>query len=103
MSTWRPPWSAPGQFKLTLLPPTRASNSVMATLAMLATHSWVAAVTERTRHPAPSRLISLTCSEVQHLFAALLARPAGDLGHRLRWSLWRRRYQARARTQANGP
>jgi hypothetical protein len=45
----------------------------------------------------------LTCSEVQHLFAALLARPAGDLGHRLRWSLWRRRYQARARTQANGP
>jgi hypothetical protein len=30
MSTWRPPWSAPGQFKLTLLPATRASNSVMA-------------------------------------------------------------------------
>jgi hypothetical protein len=30
MSTWRPPWSAPGQFKLTLLPPTRASNSVTA-------------------------------------------------------------------------
>jgi hypothetical protein len=30
MSTWQPPWSAPGQFKLTLLPPTRASNSVTA-------------------------------------------------------------------------
>jgi hypothetical protein len=30
MSTRRPPWSAPGQFKLTLLPPTRASNSVTA-------------------------------------------------------------------------
>ena len=30
MSTWRPPWSAQGQFKLTLLPPTRASNSVTA-------------------------------------------------------------------------
>jgi hypothetical protein len=30
MSTWRPPWSAPGQFKLTLLPATRASNSVTA-------------------------------------------------------------------------
>jgi hypothetical protein len=30
MSTWRPPWSAQGQFKLTLLPATRASNSVMA-------------------------------------------------------------------------
>jgi hypothetical protein len=30
MSTWRPPWSAQGQFKLTLLPATRASNSVTA-------------------------------------------------------------------------
>jgi hypothetical protein len=30
MSTWRPPWSAQGQFAVTLLPPTRASNSVMA-------------------------------------------------------------------------
>jgi SRSO17 transposase len=38
----------------------------------------------------------------------LAARPAGDLGHRLRWSVWRRRHQARACTchyqrQANGP
>jgi hypothetical protein len=30
MSTWQPPWSAQGQFKLTLLPATRASNSVTA-------------------------------------------------------------------------
>jgi hypothetical protein len=30
MSTWRPPWSAQGQFAVTLLPPTRASNSVTA-------------------------------------------------------------------------
>ena len=69
------------------------------TLAMLA-HAFlvVAALTDRTRHPPPSGLISLTCNEVQHLFAALLTRPAGDLGHRLRWSLWRRRHQARART-----
>jgi DDE superfamily endonuclease len=79
------------------------------TLAMLA-HAFlvVAALTERTRHPPPSRLIGLTCNEVQHLFATLAARPAGDLGHRLRWSVWRRRHQARARTchyqrQANGP
>jgi hypothetical protein len=47
-------------------------------------------------------------SEVQHLFAALPVRPADDLGHRLRWSWWRRRHQARARAchygrQANGP
>jgi SRSO17 transposase len=69
------------------------------TLAMLA-HAFlvVAALTDRSRHPPPSGLISLTCNEVQHLFAALLTRPAGDLGHRLRWSLWRRRHQARART-----
>ena len=30
MSTWRPPWSAQGQFAVTLLPPTRAGNSVTA-------------------------------------------------------------------------
>jgi SRSO17 transposase len=68
------------------------------TLAMLA-HAFlvVAAVTEGIRHPTPSGLVPLTCNEVQHLFAALVARPAGDLGHRLRWSVWRRRHQARAR------
>ncbi len=79
------------------------------TLAMLAyAFLAVAALTEHTRHPAPSGLIPLTCNEVQRLFAALVARPVGDLGHRLRWSVWRRRHQARARTchyrrQANEP
>jgi hypothetical protein len=58
----------------------------------------VAAVTEQTRHPPPSGLIGLTCNEVQHLFAALVAVPVADTGHRWRWSLWRRRHQARART-----
>jgi SRSO17 transposase len=69
------------------------------TLAMLA-HAFlvVAAVTERSCRPPPSGLIPLTCNEVQHLFAALVARPVEDLGHRLRWSIWRRRHQARART-----
>jgi hypothetical protein len=68
-------------------------------LAMLA-HAFlvVAAGTEPTRHPSPTGLIGLTCNEVQHLLTTLLIRPAGDLGHRLRWSLWRRRHQARART-----
>jgi SRSO17 transposase len=70
-----------------------------ATLAMVA-HAFlvVAALAERTRQPPPSGLIPLTCNELQHLFAALVARPAGDLDHRLRWSAWRRRHQARART-----
>ena len=70
-----------------------------ATLAMLA-HAFlvVAALAERTRHPAPPGLIPVTCNELQRLFAALLARPVGDRAHRLRWSVWRRRHQARART-----
>jgi len=69
------------------------------TLAMLA-HAFlvVVAVTEHSCRPPPSGLIPLTCNEVQHLFAALLAQPVQDLGHRLRWSAWRRRHQARART-----
>ena len=68
------------------------------TLAMLAyAFLVVAAVTEHTRHPPPLGLIPLTCNEVQHLFAALVAVPAGEAGHRLHWSWWRRRQQARAR------
>jgi hypothetical protein len=58
----------------------------------------VVAVTEPTHHPSPSGLIGLTGNQLQHLVAALLARPAGDLGHRLRWSVGRRRQRARART-----
>jgi hypothetical protein len=79
------------------------------TLAMLA-HAFlvVAALTSNTRHPPPPELIPLTCNEVQHLVATLLARPAAQPAHRVRWSAWRRRQQARARTchyrrQANGP
>jgi hypothetical protein len=70
-----------------------------ATLAMLA-HAFlvVAALAERTRHPAPLGLIPLTCNEIQHLFAALLVQPADDRAHRPRWSAWRRRHQAHART-----
>jgi hypothetical protein len=69
-----------------------------ATFAMLA-HAFlvVTALAERSRRPAPPGLIPVTCNEVQHLFAALLARPAGGRDHRLRWSAWRR-HQARART-----
>jgi SRSO17 transposase len=70
-----------------------------ATLAMLA-HAVlaIAALAERTRDLVPPGLVPVTCNEVQHLFAALLDRPAGDRDHRLRWSAWRRRHQARART-----
>jgi SRSO17 transposase len=79
------------------------------TLAMLAyAFLVVAAVTEYARHPPPLGLIPLTCNEIQHLFAALVAAPVADRGRRLRWSWWRRRQQARARAchyrrQANTP
>jgi SRSO17 transposase len=68
------------------------------TLAMLA-HAFlvVAAVTEHAQRPAPPGAVELTCNEIQHLFAALVATPVADRGHRLRWSWWRRRRQARAR------
>jgi len=70
-----------------------------ATLAMLA-HAFLAvtAASERTQHPPPAGLIGLTCNEIQHLFAALVLQPVRDAWHRFRWSLWRRRHQARART-----
>jgi hypothetical protein len=57
----------------------------------------VAAATDQACEPALPGLTRLICNEVQHLFAALLARPAAGTSHRLRWSLWRRRHQARAR------
>ncbi len=68
------------------------------TLALLA-HAFlaVAATTERTQRPPPSGLIALTCNEIQHLFAVLVLNPTRDDAHRMRWSAWRRRQQARAR------
>ena len=79
------------------------------TLSMLA-HAVlvVAALAERTQRPPPSGLVGLTCNEIQRLFAALVIQPIADAAHRLRWSFWRRRHQARARTchyhrQANRP
>lgn len=47
-------------------------------------------------HPAPDGLAPLTSNEIQHLFTTLIARPVHDALHRLRWSQWRRRHQARA-------
>jgi hypothetical protein len=69
------------------------------TLAMLA-HALlvVQAATHRTRHPPPSDLIGLTCNELPHLFAALLARPTADPGPPAALVAVRRRQQARART-----
>ncbi|GGW72558.1 transposase [Streptomyces xantholiticus] len=68
------------------------------TLVMLA-HAFLAltAAQEQARHPSPDGLIPLTCNEIQHLFTTLMVQPAHGPAHRLRWSDWRRRHQARAR------
>jgi SRSO17 transposase len=68
------------------------------TLAMLA-HAFLAAATanERAQEQALDGLIPLTCHEIQHLFSTLVARTVHTVAHRLRWSEWRRRHQARAR------
>ncbi|WP_455710874.1 IS701 family transposase [Streptomyces mutabilis] len=73
------------------------SWSRWATPAMLA-HACLAVVRadEHARHPAPDGLIPLTCNEIQRLFTAFV-RPMCDVAHRLGWSAWRRRHQARAR------
>ncbi|MFF8531910.1 IS701 family transposase [Streptomyces sp. NPDC015532] len=67
-------------------------------LAMLA-HAFLAVATadDRTHRPAPDGLILLTSNEIAHLFNTLIVRPAHTAAHRLRWSHWRRRHQARAR------
>ena len=67
------------------------------TLAMVAYGFLVvAAATEHAQRPAPPWMVELPCSQVQHLFATLVAAPVANSGHRLRWSAWRRRHQARA-------
>ncbi|HKR51524.1 MAG TPA: transposase [Pseudonocardiaceae bacterium] len=68
------------------------------TLAMVA-HAFLAVnrADEHREHPAPAGLIPLTCNEIQRLFALPAAYPNDQRDHRLRWSLWRRRHQARAR------
>jgi hypothetical protein len=67
------------------------------TFAMLA-HAFLAVVQadEHARHPIPDALIPLTCNEIQRLFITLVVRPVHDAVHRLGWSDWRRRHQARS-------
>lgn len=67
-------------------------------LAMLA-HAFLAitAAREHARAAPPAGLIPLTLNEIRRLIIRLLVRPAQNLTHLLRWSLWRRRHQANAR------
>jgi hypothetical protein len=62
----------------------------------------VMAATQTAPEPArdddPIPLIPLTRNEIRRLFTALVGAALHDIGHRLRWSTWRRRHQAQART-----
>lgn len=68
------------------------------TLAMLA-YAFLAVVRadEGARHPMPDDLIPFSCSEIARPFITLIARRIHDTAHRLHWSHWRRRDQARSR------
>ncbi|MEV6814555.1 IS701 family transposase, partial [Micromonospora sp. NPDC051296] len=46
---------------------------------------------------APPNMIELTVNEIRRLINVLLIRPTHSIAHRLHWSNWRRRHQARAR------
>jgi len=66
------------------------------TLAMLApAFLTVVRADEHTRRPGPDDLIPLTCNKIQRLFLTVAIRPLHSLVHRLGWSTWRRRHQAR--------
>lgn len=69
------------------------------TLSMLA-HAFLTVVRadEHARHPRPEELIPLTCNEIQRLFITLVVRTVHCTAHRLDWSNWRRRHQARSQT-----
>jgi SRSO17 transposase len=69
------------------------------TLAMLAAAVLtIAAATEHARGSSAADQIPLTRNEIAHLLSGITIRPAQDTSHRMRWSLWRRRHQHRART-----
>jgi fumarate reductase subunit D len=52
---------------------------------------------ERISNPAPDGLVPLSRNEIQRLFIVLVVRPVHHAAHRLGWSDWRRRHQARSR------
>jgi SRSO17 transposase len=66
-------------------------------LAALAVLTLCAADNHRSDRPAEPTMIALTVNEIRRLINALIIQPIHDLNHRLNWSHWRRRHQARAR------
>ena len=73
----------------------RFTTLAMAALAVLAICAANAA--HDTGDPPHTDLIRLTVNEIRRLINTLIIDPIRDLAHRLHWSHWRRRHQARAR------
>ena len=72
----------------------RFTTLALAALAVLAICAADAATGDRRPD---TGLIKLTVNEVRRLINTFIIRPISDLAHRLHWSHWRRRHQARAR------
>jgi SRSO17 transposase len=66
------------------------------TLAMLAL-AILTTLTTQDDHDHDAEHIAITVAETRRLLNALIITPAHDLAHAMRWSLWRRKVQARAR------
>ncbi|MGW5667378.1 IS701 family transposase [Micromonospora sp. NPDC003776] len=67
------------------------------TLALAALAVLAICAADAADEPLQKGLIKLTVNEVRRLINAFIIRPIHELAHRLRWSQWRRRHQARAR------
>ncbi|RZU74913.1 SRSO17 transposase [Micromonospora kangleipakensis] len=67
------------------------------TLALAALAVLAICAADAADEPPQSGLIKLTVNEVRRLINTCTIRPIHELAHRLRWSQWRRRHQARAR------
>ncbi|MEV0217773.1 IS701 family transposase [Micromonospora sp. NPDC050695] len=67
------------------------------TLALAALAVLAICAADAADEPTDTTMIKLTVNETRRLINTLVLTPIRDLTHRLRWSDWRRRHQARAR------
>jgi hypothetical protein len=72
----------------------RFTTLALAALAVLAICAADARAADRDTQ---SDMVELTVNEIRRLINVLLIRPTRSVTHRLRWSRWRRRHQARAK------
>jgi SRSO17 transposase len=72
----------------------RFTTLAIAALAILAICTAEARTADEPEHP---DMIPLTINEIRRLINVLLIQATRSVAHRLRWSRWRRRHQARAR------